>query len=350
MSEKTDARTGNIHFIAWHIQTRSRNLAARLGIPLHELEIHGNVLWRNVISSLWTLWLIIRKRPRVIITQCSFVLLVILASYKLLWKNQIRVIADCHTKALRRRAPKYLDLIFWPIKKWSFRQVDAIIVSSKTLSMEASILNERVLVLADPIPDFDRDMIGNKENGDYCVFISSFADDEPVAEVIEAAAMLKSQIPLYWTGRVPKAFHRLIPSAENIRFTSYLADGEYQKLILNATCLLVLTCEENCLMSGAYEGLAAEVPMVLSDRNALRRFFGLSAIYCDHLPESIADAVGKAWRNGDKLRAYSRNVKFQREQEFAVDLEKLRRFLYKEPENMLQTGRQFMPSRSTPMA
>ncbi len=327
MNDKMDMVIGKNCFITWHIQARSRNLAKRLGIPLHEMEIRGNNLWRHIASSMWTIFLIIKERPGTIIIQYSYMLLIILAIYKLLFKNRIRLVADCHTKALRRRAPKYLDRVFWPIKRWSFRQADAMIVSNKALIAEASILNGRVLVMPDPIPLIEHTSSDSKSYENYCVFISSFAADEPISDVMKAASILKEEIPFYWTGRVPKSMHNLISAAKNIEFTSYLEDGDYQKLISNARCLLILSVEDNCLMSGAYEALAAGVPMVLSDTRALREFFESAAVYCNHIPENIAAAVRNACERELELRECSKRVKDERNGEFKSYLTALKLIL-----------------------
>lgn len=260
------------------------------------------------------------------IIQYSFLLLVIIACYKLFRFKRIKIVADCHTKALRRRASKYLDIVFWPLKQWSFKYADTIIISNKALIDEATRLSSKVIVLPDPIPDFSHiqdDNIGSE----YCVFISSFASDEPISEVAEAADLLKPNLPLYWTGRMPNAFRNAMKFSDNIKFTSYLKDDDYQRLIKNAQCLLILTNEENCLMSGAYEGLAAGVPMVLSDTEALRGFFGSSALYCSHETENIADTVKRAVAEKATLMRESLKIKNEREQDFNLHLEDLKQML-----------------------
>ena len=326
MPENKSATSCDTCFITWHLQSRSRNIASRLNIPIYELEVRGNAFKRHFLSSLWTLGLIAKKRPASLIIQYSFLLLVIMAFYKLFRPKRVTIIADCHTKALRRRASKYLDILFWPLKRWSFKYADTIIISNIALTQEAAQLNSQVIALPDPIPDFSR--IHNDKNGEkYCVFISSFASDEPIREMAEAAALLEPDLPLLWTGRVPNSLLNMMEFSDNIRFTSYLEDDDYQRLLKNAQCLIILTNEEGCLMSGAYEGLAAGVPMVLSDTEALRGFFGRSALYCNHTPENIAATVKQAIIDGEALRQNSLKIRDEREREFASHLAKLKHAL-----------------------
>ena len=52
-------------WITWHYSARSRNLADHLNIPLFELMIVKNSLARHVVSSLWTLKVLIVNRPKI---------------------------------------------------------------------------------------------------------------------------------------------------------------------------------------------------------------------------------------------------------------------------------------------
>ncbi len=312
----------DICFLTWHIQSRSRNLAACLNAELLEFEVKGPTLWRHSISSIWTVYKLIRKTPAVVFLQYSFLLLTIVALYKIGSRHRIIVVADCHTKALRRRIKGLLSNLFLRIKRWSFTHVDALVISNKGLCDEASSLNSAVSIIPDPIPLFDATKDAHNR-GKYCVFICSFAADEPLEELLQAAELLQNEIKIYWTGRTPKSLNPAFKNSKNIVFTSYLTDSDYMELVANAACCVILTTEENCLVSGGYECLGTGTPMVLSDTDALREFFSSAAVYTSHDPQSIAISIRKAIDLRNQLKMEAKRIRQLKRSEFGLLLHEL---------------------------
>lgn len=309
-------------WITWHHASRSRNLAKALGVPIFELYITKHSLVRHLFSSLWTVWILIKERPRVIFLQLSFLLLLIVALYKLLLFKKVIVIADCHTKALRRTAPGFLNHIFWPLKKWSFAIANISIVSNTGMTKDIEKLHHRYIIMPDKIPECSRKLEPDEKER-YCVYISSFAVDEPFDEIFQVAHMLRQELKLYWTGKTPEHVRLDSKRRPNLIFTGYLNFDDYWNLIGNADCLLALTTEEDCLQSGAYEALSVEVPMVVSDTNALREFFQNAAIYTSHQPEDIARSVRLAIAEKEGLVNEIRKLKDTRNHEFKELLSRL---------------------------
>ncbi len=307
-------------FITWHHQARTRNLANLLKVPLFEREIGGSGPKRHVGSALWTCWILLKNRPRLIYLQYSFLLLVVVAMYKRLHPKGVTVVCDCHTKALRRNVRGILTPLFSAIKCWSFGFANLVIVSNHSLVSEAEQYNDRVLVLPDAIPECNSTAVAPRS--EYVVFISSFAIDEPLLEVKKAAHLL-SPLPLYWTGKAPREFFALSGESGNIIATGYLDYQNYVTLISGARCLVVLTTDEGCLLSGAYEGLAVGVPMVLSDTKSLRDFFSISAVYCKHSPEEIATAIRSVLKNYEEMKTGLLRVRESRRHEFESRLNEI---------------------------
>ena len=83
---------------------------------------------------------------------------------------------------------------------------------------------------------------------------------------------------------------------------------EYYNLIANADCLLVLTNKDDCFQSGAYEALAVEIPMVISDNNALLNYFSSSAVYSSHIPAEIKSNILYAVENNEYFRNEIRKI------------------------------------------
>lgn len=302
-------------WITWNRSARSRTLARALDVALHEISIESDLLTRHALSSLLTIRLLLKERPRVVYLQYSFLLLIVVAIYKLIYLGRTVVVCDCHTKAIRRTAPGPLNWLFWPLKKLSFRFADVTIVSNTGLTDDIRRLHSNFYILPDKIPviSFDK---SHARDAIYYVYISSFAADEPVHQIFEVAAALNPDEKIYWTGRIPHDFHIPADKPRNLVFTGYLNDAAYHSLIGNADCLLALTTEENCLQCGAYEALAVNVPMILSDTRALRQYFGEAAIYTNHAPDNIVQALHHAISGKPQLGAQIAVVASRRRAEF----------------------------------
>jgi len=309
-------------WITWHYSARSRNLASYLNLPIFELMIVKNSLIRHLVSSLWTIKILVVQRPKIIFIQLSFLLLLICAIYKIIRFNKVVIVADCHTKALRRKAKGQLNKIFWPLKKFSFKTINLSIISNTGMEKDIKILHRNYIILPDKIPEINYKK-QSSEKSKYCVYISSFAIDEPFDEIFEVARILDPDINIFWTGKQNKnrVEGHIIP--ENLNFTGYMNFDEYYKLIANADCLLALTYEDDCLQSGAYEALSVVVPMVISDTKALRDYFGESAIYTDHNPINIANNIKKAIDKSILLQSNQIKMKKLRNEEFELQVNKL---------------------------
>ena len=176
-------------WLTWHISARSRNLSKVLNIPIYEYFENRNIFTRHIFSLIWTFFFLIKKRPKIIIIHYSFLLLLILGIYKKINYNQVIIIADVHTKGLRRSIQGIFGKLFWQLKKTSFKTVDLAIITNTGMIKDIEILNKNYLILPDKIPDnicIKKEVKAEK----YCVNISSFAVDEPYEEIFEVAKIL----------------------------------------------------------------------------------------------------------------------------------------------------------------
>jgi glycosyltransferase involved in cell wall biosynthesis len=239
--------------------------------------------------------------------------------------GKVKIVVDCHTKALRRKARGPINKIFWPIKRYSFSKVNLSVISNAGMIGDIEELHNDYILLPDKIPEinFVKDV---EKTQSYCVYVSTFAVDEPVDEIFEVAKLLQNYLELYWTGKIAesKIKDKSIPA--NLKLTGYLNFADYYNLIGNSDCILALTTEKECLQSGAYEALSVEVPMVISDSAALREYFQDSALYTKHNPKDIADRVINAIENKEKLIQEGIQVKKLRNEEFKTLIKKLQSF------------------------
>lgn len=326
---QTNKPTSNGIWITWHYAARSRSLAKEFGLTIHELQITFNTFFRHFFSSFWTLWILLKERPNIVFIQYSFLLLIQVAFYKKMSPGKIQIIADCHTKALRRKKEGFLDSFFSYLKKKSFTLVDFSIVSNAGMESDIKKLHSKYFFIPDKIPDIVANIQKELNDRKYCVYVSSLAVDEPFNEIFDVANSLqKDGISLFWSGKKPK--QELLTSKEtsNIIFTGYLEFSDYYDLIKNADCILALTTEEDCLQSAAYEALAVETPMVVSDTNALRKFFKTSALYTNHDAPEIYNVIKTAIASSDERVREIRKVKEIQNESFNVLISALKKSIY----------------------
>jgi hypothetical protein len=292
-----------------------------LDIPILEYFNNKNAIIRHSFSTLWTIYILLKERPKVIFIQLSFMLLNIIALYKILTLGRTIIVADCHTKALRRKAKGPLFYIFWPIKKATFKLVNISIVSNVGMEKDIKELHDNYLMIPDKIPEIEQ--LRNNNSEKYFVYVSSFAVDEPFDEIFEVVKKIPNEIKLYWTGKIPKNISIPENKPSNLIFTDYISFEEYYQLISNASAILALTTEDDCLQSGAYEALAVQTPMVLTDSAALRTYFGNSALYTNHSPDEIAEKLILTLNNKENLIKNSQEVKKLRDDEYNIIVKKL---------------------------
>ena len=306
-------------WITWHNAARSRNMSKFLNLDLKEIFINQNPIFRHVGSTFWTIWILLKSRPKVVFLQLSFLLLLITVLYKLLSLNKVVIVADCHTKALRRKVNGKLNKIFWPLKTFSFSKVDFSIVSNIGMEKDIKKLHSNYFFIPDKIPENKINKIRDTQKI-YCVNISSFAVDEPVGELFDLAQLLsKENIKLYWTGKINENLIKDFNKPDNLIFTGYMTFERYYDLIGNASCLIALTTEADTLQSGAYEALSVEVPMVITDSIALKNYFDSAALYTNHNPHDLFEKVKYAIENQKRIICEIQSVKEKRNNEYAIN-------------------------------
>lgn len=314
-------------WITWHLQVRSQNLAKALNLEIYEYFRNDNIFLRHLFSTLWTIKLLYLKKPNIIFIQYSYLLLIVILFYKKLFNRQAILVVDCHTKALRRRVEGIFSKIFWVLKQISFYAANLTIISNEGLIKDIKKLHDKYIILPDKIPTLIPVKSDISNNRNYCVYISSFAVDEPLEVMLKVSKLLNNSLVLYWTGRIPKKFENIISEYNNIIFTDYLSLEDYYSLIGNAQCLIALTVEEDCLQSGAYEAISLEVPVVLSDTVSLKSFFGSAAVYTKHEPKLVINAINKAVKSREILQNEMLKLKNIRNIEFEQKIEEIRKFI-----------------------
>jgi glycosyltransferase involved in cell wall biosynthesis len=151
----------------------------------------------------------------------------------------------------------------------------------------------RAIILPDKLPVLIEPKKNDMGKGKHVLCVCTFADDEPYEEMITAASYLTPDIYMYFTGNYSKIkdYNHLLRKYSNIRFTGYLNETDYNSILFSSDIIVDLTNRENCLVCGAYEAIALNKLVILSDTEALRKYFGECAVYTKNDAISISRCI-----------------------------------------------------------
>ena len=155
-------------------------------------------------------------------------------------------------------------------------------------------------MLPDPVPRF-RGARTTTAHANSIVIVSTWAQDEPIGEVIAASELLPDDLKLSITGRPRGPLAASASRSGRIVVLGYLGDEEYLEMLRSARLIVDLTTRDDCLVCGAYEALAVGRPLLVSDKQALRDLLKDGASYCANEPGAIARAICEALDHESEL-------------------------------------------------
>lgn len=287
-------------WITWEKQRRNRSLSNALNAQLIVLEYQGNRWLRYIILSFKTLRLIINEKPDFIIAQNPSIVLGLLAGItgKLL---RIPSVMDAHNAGLfpLEGKSKILNILARYINSLS----DIVIVSNENLRIYLEQFGINAVAIPDPIPVIQTKKIYKIRDDRFSViYICSWSKDEPYNEVIEAANLLGDSYIVYITGKVKVEMEKLAKNLpDNVELTGFLSEEEYDSLLSACDVAMTLTMREDCLVCGAYEGVATGKPLILSDKIALRNYFNSGTVFTENKSTMIANSIIKCRENYELL-------------------------------------------------
>ena len=280
-------------WITWENQRRNHTLSSALGAKLFQFDLKLNRFVRYPIALLKTFITFIKEQPVLIFVQNpSFVLSLFAVNYGRFLN--IPIIVDAHNAGIYP---------FNGTKRWAnrlaiylFRFATFTIVTNDALAEYVKSKGGRPVVLPDPIPEFAYQPQKKDLKGKFnFLFICTWASDEPYIDVIKAATLLEKTTCIYITGNSKgkeKEFDGILP--ENVILTGYLIEEDYVEMLYSCDAVVDLTIRENCLVCGAYEAVAMERPLIISDTKALREYFSTGALYTNNIHTDIAGKISMA--------------------------------------------------------
>jgi glycosyltransferase involved in cell wall biosynthesis len=288
-------------FIAWAPYGRRSELLAReTGAEMHfihylKYKVPAYAPLKYVLQSLRTLQVLAVKRPEIVYVQSPpFVAAMIVDLYCRMTGTTFAI--DHHTDS------------FGPRWKWASR-VQQYLARRATINIVtnqhwAEIIHTwaaRSFILPDPFVELSTDETFAIRPGFNVVFINTFAPDEPIDAVLEAAAQLP-EVCFYITGNKARRnadFFAAAPS--NVVFTGFVPDAQYIGLLRAADAVLALTTRDHTLQGGGCEAVSLGKPLITSDWPYLRELFARGTIYVANSPEGIRDGVREMQQRCNEL-------------------------------------------------
>lgn len=213
-----------------------------------------------------------------------------------------------------------------PIQSFLARHAAANIVTNQHWAGVVNDWGAEALVMFDPFLELPPGEPYPVEPGFNVVFVCTFASDEPVAAVLEAARQLP-EVRFYITGdtrKKPAAFLKTAPP--NVTFTGFLdPNGRYLGLLRAADAVLVLTTRDHTLQLGGCEAVAVGKPLITSDWLYLRQVFRGGAVFTANTAEGIHNAVLEARARHSELSEAIANFRQESRREWNDRLGYLRR-------------------------
>lgn len=321
------ARAGSVSskgvVVSWiNHHGRSADLAEALDAePIFIYPRIRSTVVRYLASSIMTLYMFISDRPRFIVfMQPPFPLAIVSYLYSRL--RGVPVAVDVHSGAVND-----------PRWRWSFPLLSRLFKKSCFIVTNLDLLNgqpiheeTKIIVLHDILPLGTPPAPADDKHSHIpkIVFPASYANDEPIDEIIEAARM-RPEWCWILTGNAPAEVRQLAPS--NLQFTGYVDQSEYLEVIRSADVVLALTRREETMQRGGYEALANFRPIVASATGVLKSFFSDAALYTENSPSGISAAVGEALSRSRSLSSAGWRVLEENTRRQDVALRDLERWL-----------------------
>jgi glycosyltransferase involved in cell wall biosynthesis len=278
-------------FIAWApYGRRSEVLARELSADLHfvhylkyKVPIYAPL--KYLLQAMRTFQILLASRPGIVYVQSPpFVAGLVVDLYCRLFGAKF--VLDHHTDSF---GPRWA----WAsrIQQYLARRAAINIVTNQYWATIIKGWSARPFILPDPFFTMPVSVDFEVKPGCNVVFINTFAADEPIDEVLAAAAQLP-EVNFYITGKTDKkeaSFFASVPP--NVIFTGFLPDAQYFGLLRTADAVMALTTRDHTLQGGGCEAVSLGKPLITSDWPYLRELFARGTVYVSNTGDGIRDGI-----------------------------------------------------------
>lgn len=296
-------------WITWEDQRRSIELARKLNCTLYVIDIEGWV--RYPVSLLKTVSIVLKEKPQHLFVQNPSMFLATLAC--IIGKfTSIKIIVDRHTtfRINKPHSGSFKIWLFMRLHYFTLRNADLTIITNSDLAILVKEAQGRPFILPDRLPRIQRSEKLRLKGKFSIVLVSSFAEDEPINETLQAIKLIeKMDFYLYISGNHLKYDKDLPKKTRNqhIIFTGYLPYQKYVDTLFAADIVMALTKSECCMLCGCYEAISAKKPLITSDKNVLISYFN-KAYFVDNSPQGIANGIIEVTNNIEEYRKRSEEM------------------------------------------
>jgi glycosyltransferase involved in cell wall biosynthesis len=267
--------------------------------PLH--------LWRTMAAF-------VRHRPRLVFVQSPPTMAVWLAALYSGLRGG-RFVIDHHSDAFERARwtrPRWLNHLV-------ARRAAITFVTDEHWASRLRAEGVRVMVVPDaptqhqPAPGRDPGLVDGSFN---VAVVNTWAADEPLDALLRAARSMP-EVNFHVTGSRERHEETVAGAAANVRFTGFLPQPEYIRLLGTADAVVCMTTRDHTMQRGACEALSVGTPIVTSDWPLLRSYFSKGAVHVDGTESGISAGIRRLMADHDGYVAEIRALREQRCAEWA---------------------------------
>jgi glycosyltransferase involved in cell wall biosynthesis len=314
-------------FVSWTPHPRAEAIADALGAGVY-CPSPGSRNWpaplRYVVQSAGTAKHIIRTRPTDILFTnppvFAGIVVVLLAR-----AAGARAWSDSHSGAFND--PRWSR--FARLNDWVMRQCAGVIVTNRPLVELVRSKGARPFVMNMVAKDRH---LPQPDSGQTILAPLSYAFDEPVQELLQAAAMAP-EVHMTFTGQAPDWVVKSAP--ENCAVVGWLSRPDYESLLSRASGVVCLTNRELTMQMGAFEALEHGIPILASGTAVLRDYLDQGGVVFadDHTPAELAAGIRALWRERERLRTEARAAQSTMFERAGQELAELRAAFDRGPTN-----------------
>ena len=319
----------NSIFISWDVyDERSGLLAKHLGIPIHffHFGVRKKILllpFRYMVLA-WRTWkFLMKEKPKIILVQTPpLPSAIVVHLYCVLYNARFAM--DTHSGSIKQPWVK----IFW-LHRWLSRKAITTVVPNRFVEKVFTDMDLKAIRLGYTPENYEIKKTYSVDKKKFNISVPcSFGEDEPIEEIIDAAAELP-EVGFYITGNLKYAPKNILKKApENCYFTGYLSREDYLSLLAESDVIMDLTTDDFTVLMGAFEAISLEKPLITSNWPVLIEYFNAGTVYVDNSVEGIRNGILDAQNSYKELSQGIKSLKKCLEQDWNDQLSILKGQLY----------------------
>ena len=248
-----------------------------------------------IINFFKTVFILVKLKPKLIVVVVPPTLILYsVFIYKFIFNRNCRIVLDCHNGVLRsewKNIP-FVSYLFRKSHKVLSHNVRVKEDIDFVFGINSYVLGDPLITYPNPICMFKETSLYLKDKINVLVPVS-YAKDEPIMEIINAAAILSETHNFILTGRFTKLFKEA-ECFDGITFTGFISEEIYCDLLAQSDVVLCLTTDDKIQMCALIEAVSLLKNVVCSDNTVNHDIFSdYNPVFTSLDGESISKALMK---------------------------------------------------------